>query len=215
MTTFEIDFQWPVYNKGYEVRPVEPSSENGFFKTERPERIVRRGGRTRTERPLRVHSAYLQFARLDRTPEACIQFANLYGFLYHDEQSVAEGEALKSWYHEITVLRNAVELHEKGKLFETWSAMQEMRFTSIDVVLHPDFSKEPCLHLEPPNLISGLHLQFAQAITSGAMVAVCQHCGMWFEIGGTHGRQRSAKTCSRKCHIALNNAKRGKKGTKR
>jgi hypothetical protein len=214
VTTFEIDFQWPIYNKGYEVRPAEPPSNKGFIKIGKPERIVHLGGKVRYERPLLVPTVHLQFAALDHTPDACKRFANTYGYLFQDEQSVAEGEPLKEWYREIAVLKNAVMLYEKWELLTAWGAMGDMRFTSIDVVLHPDYEDTPRLHLQPPSLISALHLQFAQTITSGAAVATCQHCAMWFEIGGTHGPKRSAITCSRRGHIALNNARRVKRKTK-
>jgi hypothetical protein len=109
-------------------------------------------------------------------------------------------------------LQNAVEFLKAGILEDGWATRGEWKIANIDAVMKPAPPDGALrIHFRPRSLIGAIHLQLAQAATSGADVGTCEHCGLWFEMG-PNGRKRGAKTCSRMCQIDMNNQKRKTKG---
>jgi hypothetical protein len=68
-----------------------------------------------------------------------------------------------------------------------------------------DSNDDLSLHFVPSNLLSGLWLQFAQAVTNGKDYARCLECQMWFEVTlHSEGKTRGRKTrmyCSNACRM--------------
>jgi hypothetical protein len=64
--------------------------------------------------------------------------------------------------------------------------------------------------LRPSSLLDGLWLQFGQAVTRGAHIRACAHCGEWFETGAGTGRRLDAKFCCDEHRTAFNSLKRSR-----
>ena len=64
--------------------------------------------------------------------------------------------------------------------------------------------------LRPSTLLDGLWLQFGQAVTRGAHIRACAHCGEWFETGAGTGRRLDAKFCCDEHRTAFNSLKRSR-----
>jgi hypothetical protein len=90
--TFRIDFEWAVDEAGYDWiagGPAEPSDEKSLFgevlstfhgKPIRPDRIVRRGGNLKVDRPFeRVPGLFRLFSKLATTPEGLLDFVTRFG----------------------------------------------------------------------------------------------------------------------------------------
>jgi hypothetical protein len=63
------------------------------------------------------------------------------------------------------------------------------------------------LYFVPNNLLGALWLQFTLALTTGARFAECGWCGRPFEVG-PRGSRKDRKTCSDRCRVAFNRARR-------
>jgi len=222
MTNFLIDFDWYVDDGGYELVPEKPppEGERVHLLSGTPAHILRCGGPLRRYRPLEIHhQLYIELAQADPTPEGCVEFASKFGYLGHsgrndDHEDLVGpgGESPVLWIENIKDLQNAVELWKAGILEDGWATRGEWKIANIDAVMKPAPPDGALrIHFRPRSLIGAIHLQLAQAATSGADVGTCEHCGLWFEMG-PNGRKRGAKTCSRMCQIDMNNQKRKTKG---
>ncbi|MGB9072518.1 MAG: hypothetical protein WCC22_07575 [Terriglobales bacterium] len=60
----------------------------------------------------------------------------------------------------------------------------------------PDLKQR--ITITPPNLLAGLWLQFAQAVTGAYQLKRCPGCGKYFQVG-PGGRREDAETCSNTC----------------
>jgi hypothetical protein len=63
----------------------------------------------------------------------------------------------------------------------------------------------------PSRLLDALWLQLGQALSGGAQVRKCKHCGDWFPVGGKSGRRLVAEFCKDEHRIAFNSLERTRK----
>ena len=219
MPVLDLSFEWPVDDAGYSIVDHKPKPSKGRsarLLTGEPSgpHIVRKGGPLRTTRPLELHrTLFVEFARLDGTDESCLRFANSFGYLgvfnqnfYEgsDDHAGPEGEPLILWHGAITDMRRAVDAWQAGP--NTFASHQEITITRLDVSLVP-IDGRPTLRIRPRSLIGAIHLQFAQAVSTGLDIRTCDHCGKLFEIGGA-GRTRKARFCSDRCRTDYHVARR-------
>jgi hypothetical protein len=81
-----------------------------------------------------------------------------------------------------------------------------------NVVLTPDMATRNLkMRLAVPNLLVGLWVQLADALSRQPEFRICQHCKDWFEAGSRE-RRADAKFCSDEHRIEFNSLKRKKKG---
>jgi hypothetical protein len=170
------------------------------------EQVIQQIGRGRDRiRPLgeqRKRPAYLEFATLDASPEACLAFASSWGLLISPPRDGA-AEPLDLWRKEIKSLNRLVNV-VPGAIITANSRRTSMKITKLEVgLISGDPGRHPMLMIQPETLLSAMLLQFAQAQAGGASVRACAQCGQWFEIGGRGAtRKRSmAQFCSISCRM--------------
>ena len=216
MPVLELSFEWPVDDAGYSIvdhKPKPPKGRSARLLTGEPSgpHIVRKGGPLRTTRPLELHrTLFVEFARLDGTDESCLRFANSFGFLglwldeKADDRVGPTGESLDRFRDVIGDTRRLVDAWQASP--NTFASHQELTITRLDVSLVP-IDGRPTLRIRPRSLIGAIHLQFAQAVSTGLDIRTCDHCGKLFEIGGA-GRTRKARFCSDRCRTDYHVARR-------
>ena len=216
MPVLDLSFEWPVDDAGYSIvdhKPKPPKGRSARLLTGEPSgpHIVRKGGPLRTTRPLELHrTLFVEFARLDGTDESCLRFANSFGFLglwldeKADDRVGPTGESLDRFRDVIGDTRRLVDAWQASP--NTFASHQELTITRLDVSLVP-IDGRPTLRIRPRSLIGAIHLQFAQAVSTGLDIRTCDHCGKLFEIGGA-GRTRKARFCSDRCRTDYHVARR-------
>lgn len=167
--------------------------------------IVPKGERKVIRRPLEQHSAlFMEFADLENSDKAVLRFANEFGLL-HGWHPV---ENLEWWLHLVDLMRSAV---EKWKTFKKEGDLKNFtdwfnnfrRITKCSITIGPSsYPNRPALYVEPSDLWSAMHLQFAQMISADAQLQRCATCPTWFTFGTGTGRRKSAHYCSDRCRKA-------------
>ena len=182
--------------KGYRILEAKP-----------PEvrlRVVRNGkGQAKwvTSTPLAETSdLFLIFARTADTPEGVLRFVQQYGPLtpFGNDQ----GDDINYAMHHARSMREVID--RRG-------ASQGAGCTLHAVVAWDPIAKKHAWEFHPSSLIDGLWLQYGQAITRGAEIRVCAHCGDWFEAGRGAERRAGVKFCSEDHKIAYHSLKRSRR----
>jgi hypothetical protein len=202
----EIDFEW-TRGFAYELALGPKRAQ-----------VIRQKG-TRLERfwPLRTHeSLYLLFAKLDGSPEECLQFASRWGLLGMNVIPGTE-EEVDLWQHQIKFVRawiQSLDAGHVGKPFVTKTGSlfrTRAKITSLDVLLSSGVpGARPAMVLQPRTLMDAMMLQLAQSAASGNEILACQQCGEWFEVGADTKRT-VAKFCSDRCRFRFNYERRKQK----
>jgi len=199
-----IDFGWSLDPKGYRLTDSKPL------------RRVVRNGPNRSEvrcRPLSGEEFRI-FASIATSDAGLVDFVQRFGPLTWDGWDATKGDIVE------LVIRNAREMHE------LLTAAAEGRppssdggpvYIGSDSTVHAGVIWDPATRsltwcFRPNTLLDALWLQFGQAVTRGAQLRACQHCGAWFEAGAGTGRRADAKFCSDEHRIAFNSLKRSKGG---
>lgn len=208
-----IDFEWGRAADGYEIVWPKPKAAG----EKRGTRIITgdvgptlepKSDRTIRYRPLDEHPAlFKEFAELDSSPEAILEFANKYGLLNDD------GPPCRLWNDGIITLKAAVILWERGAeepFIQAWNAT---KLGQISIKLVCRGQKEtPGLAMVPSSLESAMYIQLAQAITGNRGLQRCLWCATWFLFGAGTGRRKSAHYCSDHCRkVAHRHRKEGSK----
>jgi len=214
MPVLDLSFEWLVDVAGYSIVDHKPKPSKGArILTGEPSgpHIVRKGGPLRPTRPLEFHPLlFKQFADLDGTVESCLGFTNSYGFLglfldeTADDRVGKDGESLDLFRSAVTDMRHLVNAWQA--LGDEFASNQELTITRLDASLVP-IGGRTTLRIRPRSLIGAIHLQFAQAVSTGLDIRNCDHCGKLFETGGT-GRTRKARFCSDRCRSDYHVARR-------
>ncbi len=216
MPVLDLSFEWPVDDAGYSIVDHKPKPSKGRsarLLTGEPSgrHIVRNGGQLRTTRPLEFHpTLFMDFAHLDGTDKSCLRFASSFGFLglwldeKADDRVGPTGESLDRFRAASADMRLAVDAWQA--IPDTFASNREFTITRLDASLVP-IDGRPTLRIRPRSLIGAIHLQFAQAVSTGLDIRTCDHCGKLFETGGA-GRTRKARFCSDRCRIDHHIAKK-------
>jgi hypothetical protein len=208
MARVVIEFDWVRDPKGYRLAEVG-----------RPKMlcVVRNGAGHGPKdllpsRPLeRTNQLFKIFANA-ATPERVLDFVQNFGPLTWDGRDPKKGEpvhyATRDADHMQQVLRYWESNHTKSSMP---FVPQTGRIVSLDARLVGDpVTKSPKWELRPQTLLDALWMQLGEALTAGALMRRCEHCGDWFELGHGSGRRQDAKFCSDEHRIAFNSLKRSR-----
>lgn len=211
---FEIDLDWPVASH-YVVRAVEePRGERAIF--------VADAATFTPRRPFDANpNLFAEFAYLDSSEQACLQFAHKYGTLIENPKTEIYGqgglETLTMWRGYIQYIRDVIncckvgrarpaEMFDQfGKVFGQSSKRDIPLYGQLDAYLSIVSPKAPpTLNFRCELFIGALELQAIQSILGGRDLAKCIECSKPFEVG--RGARRSqSKFCSPRCKDTFHN----------
>jgi len=199
---FEIDLEWPAASR-YDLRPVRwPRRDFAIYPAE-DATIIRR-------RPLEQNpSLYAEFAKLDGSKQACLQFAQKYGLLNigpgHPLSLFDPGnlETLSAWREQIQNVKDLISRCELSRTNPAEAFRQfgkkDKHIGGVELYLSIKSSKSPAsLDVRTLSLIRAIEVQAVQSVLSGRRAIQCIECSTWFEVGA--GARRSlSKFCSLRC----------------
>jgi hypothetical protein len=177
-------------------------------------RVVRRGrpdDKAAVCRPLdSTPDLFRIFARTVTTAQDVLSFVERYGPLTHDgnnrgdmvEYVLFHARAMRDRLNSIFSKRRPPQL--------PGTSDTAPGSTLYAVVVWDDVKKSLRWELRPSSLLDGLWLQFGQAVTRGAHIRECAHCGEWFETGAGTSRRLDAKFCCDEHRTAFNSLKRSR-----
>lgn len=214
MALYDYAFPWPVCIAGYEPFKKRGKAGKTIGHGGEPGLYIRpKGKRFRRRYPLQFNAtAYLDFADLDGSPEACVGFADKHGMLTGGSDPV--GETLAYWQRQIRQMRKRVQAWQTDPLTLELGDKNELKVGELDVILRaspPDGAL--ALYHRPRHILAGMQLQLAAAVTEGLEIRPCEKCGKPITIGPGH-RQSHAKFCTDKCRIDFNNRKKLRRARK-
>jgi hypothetical protein len=226
MAQLFIDFEWKVDSNGYRLldalpagppktnvdpfgRPLESFLDGDLGK---PQRIVRRGGRLVTYRPLeQIDSLFKRFAKV-ADAQGLLRFVEKFGPLtkrgYDDFESV---EPMLEQAANMSAFLEHAAVDKSG--LSDWIALQHngVPLSRMEMRLTLDsMTRQPTLRITPPSLLDALWVQLGQKLSGGGVLRMCQHCGQPFQAGASAGRRADAKFCSTEHKIAFHSLKRSK-----
>ena len=190
--------------EGYRISDGRPAE---------PRRIVRKGkGDTRWVplNPLaKTRDLFLIFARTADTAEGLLSFIQTYGPLTYYGNSQGElADDLIIRARGMRGLVDSISSHAQRPALEDGDVAPGATFNAV--VVWDSITKNYRWELRPSTLLDGLYLQLGEALTRGAQIGKCAHCGNWFEAGAGAGRRAGAKFCSDDHKIAYHSLKRSR-----
>jgi hypothetical protein len=196
-----IDFAWWRDPKGY--RLVDSTGPA----------CVMRNGPSGTEVPCHPLNGeeFRIFARTVHTARDVLDFVQRFGPLTWDGSDPTKGDLVALVTMNAHSMRQRLDEMSRDHSREPDGPGSLSPFIGLRVVVMWDSeTRTPRWAFNPNTLLDALWLQFGQAITRGAQIRSCQHCGAWFEAGLGTGRRADAKFCSDGHRIAFNSLKRRK-----
>jgi hypothetical protein len=193
-----IKFEWPVY-LDYEIEEGPPPMVGmGLLRSAKSwPKIVARGS-PQMKRPLgNFPDLWLRLAKLQPSPDNCLDFARNYGLLTHHTE-----EVLPFWKDCCISMNKLIELVETKSNWniEDGKYIPRLFPGSLDLQFEPDVSsKNIIINAVPKNLNAALRLQCLSHYSEGGTVRACEWCGNLMEIGGSTGKRSHVKFCSDKC----------------
>jgi hypothetical protein len=218
-----IDFEWSVDDAGYDyvpaelgwaaMSPLDRIASCGLLdgtEGDRPDRIVRRGGKLIAYRPFeKINGLYRIFARIGTTAEGLVEFINRFGPLTEGGHDPATGDAVPFVLTAASTMAELLTYSPEERFSYLSKFDRGLSWTRIDVSLVANpFTRKPQIALKPPWLLHALWLELGQALSGDISIRKCAHCGGWFEVGPGSGRREDAKFCSDAHRIAFNSRKR-------
>jgi hypothetical protein len=203
----KIDFEW---SRAYCTEPGAPAYaiENG--------KIRQIGGDPKKRKkqsysPFKLgNPVYLEFARLDGSPQACLAFAENYGLLCEPVRlSKPPSEDLSFWRSEIKrMAANIRMLPDVVRVANSRGTFAKVG--KIDVLLVPGVGVDapPVMVMEPGDLLQAMNLEMAHFISGGGRLIPCRNCGLMFQAGRAGGKRAIAQFHNDECKHAFHNAKR-------
>jgi hypothetical protein len=197
-----IDFAWTRDPKGY--RLTDP----------KPLRRVVRNGPNGSEVSCRALSGeeFRIFASIATSDTSLLDFVQWYGPLTWDGLDATKGDIVELVMHHARAMRELLtataERHSPSS--DGGPVYVGSDSTVRAAVVWDPASKSLRWCFRPHTLLDALWLQFGQAVTRGARLRTCEHCGTWFETGAGTGRRADARFCSDEHRIAFNSLKRSK-----
>jgi len=208
-----IDLDWYRDAAGYELLPEVPAPPGaGVLNLGwKPLRIVPRGGRLISYKPLESDQLYARFAGI-HTAEEALAFINKFGALTDRGADPEIGEDVSVVLKGATAFRSFLSYGEEHESeLASWAGLEGKRIGRLDLVLarHPA-SGNLRLKLVPATLLAGLWLQLAQRISGARPFRECPYCKTWFETGPGTGRRLDAIFCTDDHRVLFNSRKRAK-----
>jgi hypothetical protein len=211
----EISLEWPVASR-YVVRDIElygdhPRSHRAAIRIAEDATIAVR-------RPLEEHaSLYAEFANLNGSEKACLDFAHKYGTLFLPEdartrvsRSSPDLESFVNWKQEIKKVRDIIKRCELSRSNPAEAFRQfgkrDKWLVGVELVLSiKDSHSRAALETRVGTLIAGIQLQAVQSVLfEGRKSVQCIECNRPFLIGGGARRSQS-KFCSTRCKDSFHN----------
>jgi hypothetical protein len=209
----EIYLEWPVASR-YVVRAVHPRGDGPKHRAIR----VAENATIAQRRPLQENaSLYAEFANLDGSEKACLDFAHKYGTLYLPQLAGAQVfsntpdlDSFTNWKREIKTINDIIRRCELSRsnpaeAFRQFGKRAEW-LLGVELVLsmtNPHSSAT--LETRVRTLIAGIQLQAVQSILfEGHDTVLCIECNRPFLIGGGARRSQS-KFCSTRCKDSFHN----------
>jgi hypothetical protein len=203
---FEIDLEWPVASQ-YVVGPAAVSVGGVAI-------YVAENATITLRRPLeRNPSLYSEFASLDGSEQACLEFARKYGTLSADPRFPANdpgyAESLTFWKAYIERLNDIIRRCELSRenpreAFRQFGK-EEKSISSVELYLSIKNPNSPAtIDVRTTSLLDAMELQAVQSILQGRRSYQCFECTRWFEVG-IGGRRSQSKFCSTRCKDSYHN----------
>jgi hypothetical protein len=196
MPDLTLDFTWYKDTKGYRLVPAKvPKRRPGQSlldvpSTEiEPARIVGRGGKLQSYRPLEIPGLVGRFFEMATSEKGVLEFVEKFGPLTHQGLR-GKGEIVP-------------EVVDQAKAMVRYGTRGLGKFEAWIEIDHEGMR----LKVRPTCLLDALWLLLAQTNTRSK---VCQQCRKPFPIGVAVGRRRDAKFCSDKCRIKFNSLERSR-----
>jgi hypothetical protein len=224
--TFRIDFGWAFDEAGYDWvagGPEKPCDRKSLIgevfsvlpgRPIRPDRIVRRGGNLKPDRPFeRVSGLFRLFSKRATTREGLLDFVTRFGPMTPDGNREGGEDALIG----LAAAQAMSELlddyaKDPRRCFAAFGE-RGLGWSRIDVSLaFNPVTGRPCFKFTPLSLLNALWFEVGEFLTTDAQLRECVHCGGWFEAGPGTGRRADAKFCSDDHRIAFNSLKRSQGG---
>jgi hypothetical protein len=192
--------------EGYRISDRRPAE---------PRRIVRKGKGATPWVPLhplaKTRDLFLIFARTANTAEGLLSFIQTYGPLTY--YGNAQGELVDDLIIHAGGMRGLIDSISSHALRDP--ALEgnydvAPGCTVNAVVVWDSIGKNYRWEFRPSTLLDGLYLQMGEAITRGAQIGKCAHCGDWFEAGQGAGRRAGAKFCSDDHKITYHSLRRSR-----
>jgi hypothetical protein len=202
----KIDFEW---SRAYSTRSgaAPYAIKSG--------KIVQIGERKQSYSPLKFGGLYLEFSRLDSTPEACLAFAEKYGLLCAPARLAARpSEELSFWRSEIKRMRLNIQSLPTAIVRVDFSPRGGMyaRVGRMNVLLVAGpVGAPPVMVIEPEDLLQAMNLEMAHFVSGGGLLIPCRNCGLLFQAGRAGGKRTIAQFHNDECRNAFHNAKRSSK----
>lgn len=216
MVQLFVGFEWHVDDAGYQLGeprtslnlqpfPTIEDPDPAIIKGKTSPTIIRKGGTERMLKPLELRKALFQdFAELDGSEAACIDFAGKFGYLgFHHHREL--GERLVDWRYEIQAMGDAIELSKRNPHL----LIGHRGKLSVDLAFVAGEGGRPSMQIEPSTLIDALWVQFAATVSVGQVVRSCNSCGKWFPTGPGARRSKS-RFCDDQCRSNYHNRRRMK-----
>jgi hypothetical protein len=212
---FELDLEWPVATE-YVVRAAkQPRGDRAIYVAKNATYTLRKPFE---ENP----KLYLEFANLDGSENACLNFAHQYGSM-HDQRYPPQDPALdllSQWRGNIQNIRDVIKVCELGRArpaeaFRRFGKRDWLLYGGLQAYLSIETPKSPpTLKIRCEFFLAGIELQAVQSILGGRTTVQCIECIRWFEIG-SGARRSQSKFCSIRCKDNYHNrlkaeAKRGR-----
>jgi len=145
----------------------------------------------------KVERPYLQFASI-RDPKTALRFLNAFGYplAVEDSSKLNIAEVVRSAAN----MRAAIDQARSSDTKSFLDAFNAIKRGNAHVELRLRDGAY-ALTIVPNSLLQGMWIQFAQDLTAGANLHVCQHCKNVF-VAGASGRRGDAKFCSETCRKA-------------
>jgi hypothetical protein len=186
-----LTFPWEVCVDGYEIR----ANDHGMrFVT--PRSVMKRAPRFAAIEPLRLNEKlFQQFATLEPTESAFLDFAGKFGLLTHNR----EPEPVATWMVERDNLRLAFSYWSQGLAGDVERLVNSLPFAALRIRIRDGMPA-----FEPTDLRAGLWAQLAMSVRKGEQHRACARCGTTFSFGPGTGRRSTAEFCSARCKLAAN-----------
>jgi hypothetical protein len=197
-----IDFDWS-RGRAYEViEPELPRAKNNPFAATNDEPCIQqRGDAFDVMRPLEGHPhLFVEFAKLDGSPKACVDFASKWGLL--ERRADAGGviqERLSVWRKYIEIMNLSIKGLKRAFDEKHPMAMRGENIAPLDLKLIPGKPHgRPTLALHPETLWWAMRVQLAQNIAGGNTFHECEQCGSPF-VSGPSAKRTIARFCRDYC----------------
>jgi hypothetical protein len=201
---FEIELEWAVASE-YALRSVGRGSTRDLAICPTKDAKIAR------YRPIEQNPAlYAEFANLDGSKRACLEFAHKYGLLYAD-LNLAGGrggdprvfETLRHWRGHIATVKEIIKRCELSRTNPSEAFRQYVKkdksLFGVDLYLSVKSPNSPAsLDVRGTSLAGAMELQAIQSILEGHRSQQCIECSRWFEIG-LGARRSQSKFCSTRC----------------